>query len=51
MFVWGSPQSYVYKVLKDVHPQIGISKKGMNVMEVGPAASSPLLYPITSVSE
>ena len=24
---------YVYKVLKQVHPEIGISKKGMGVME------------------
>ena len=25
--------SYIYKVLKQVHPEIGISKKGMMVME------------------
>ena len=25
--------SYIYKVLKQVHPEIGISKKGMGVME------------------
>lgn len=28
-----SYSSYIYKVLKQVHPEIGISKKGMGVME------------------
>lgn len=27
-----SYSSYIYKVLKQVHPEIGISKKGMSVM-------------------
>ena len=30
---FGKWKSYVYKVLKQVHPDIGISSKSMNIME------------------
>lgn len=37
-FARGGLQTYIFKVLKEVHPNLGISRKGMDVMEVRPVS-------------